>query len=59
MEFFDSKLNDIYLDWVNNYVTYEKFAEHNGVSVEFAKELIYMIQAEREAIIDEYKRGLL
>jgi hypothetical protein len=27
-----SVLNDYYLDWRNNYLTPEKFAEHNGLS---------------------------
>jgi len=29
-----------YLDWVNNYLTVEKIAEHHGISVDLAKELI-------------------
>lgn len=30
----------IYLDWLNNYVSVEKFAEHNGLSVAQAMPLI-------------------
>jgi hypothetical protein len=29
-----------YMDWVNNYLTVEKIAEHHGISVEFANALI-------------------
>lgn len=25
-------LNEIYLDYVNNYITVDKFAEHNGLT---------------------------
>ena len=34
------KLSEIYLDWVNNYLTIEKFAEHNGLYPNEAKTLI-------------------
>lgn len=33
-------LSEIYLDWVNNYLTIEKFAEHKGLYVEEAKTLL-------------------
>ena len=33
-------LTAIYLDWVNNYVTVFSFAEHNGLTVEQASNLI-------------------
>lgn len=33
-------LIDIYLDWRNNYLTHEKFADHNGLTVDQAKTLI-------------------
>lgn len=33
-------LSKIYLDWVNNYLTIEKFAEHKGLYVEEAKTLL-------------------
>jgi hypothetical protein len=29
-----------YLDWINNYLTVEKIAEHHGISVVFAQILI-------------------
>ena len=33
-------LVSVYLDWRNNYLTVDKFAEHNGLSVQQAKDLI-------------------
>lgn len=33
-------LIDLYLDWFNNYLTVELFAEHNGLTVEQAQRLI-------------------
>ncbi len=33
---------DFYLDWVNNYLTVEKIAEHHGLDVDDARALITM-----------------
>lgn len=33
-------LADLYLDYFNNYLTVEKFAEHNGMEVADAKALL-------------------
>ena len=33
-------LQAVYLDWVNNYLTVEKFAEHNGLTEDQANALI-------------------
>jgi|TARA_R110002033_G_scaffold145125_1_gene182929 hypothetical protein len=33
---------DFYLDWLNNYLTFEKIAEHHGLDVDDAKALISM-----------------
>jgi hypothetical protein len=33
-------LVETYLDRVNNYLTLEKFAEHNGLDLDFAKKLL-------------------
>ena len=30
----------IYRDWMNNYLSIEKFAEHNGLYVEEARDLL-------------------
>lgn len=35
-----SKLIDCYLDWRNNYLTIEKYAEHNGLTPTEADKLI-------------------
>lgn len=33
-------LDEVYLDWVNNYLTVEKFAEDHGLTAEEGKRLI-------------------
>jgi len=33
-------LSEIYLDYINNYLTIKKFAEHQGIPVDMARELI-------------------
>lgn len=35
-------LQSYYLDWVNNYITTEKFAEHNNLSRDEASTIIDM-----------------
>jgi hypothetical protein len=35
-----SVMIDYYLDWRNNYLTIEKFAEHNGLTASQAADLI-------------------
>ena len=37
----DEKLTALYLDWVNNFLTLEKFASHYGLSVEDAGLVIH------------------
>lgn len=34
------QLIEWYLDWVNNYTTVAKFAEHNGLTVDQAEKVI-------------------
>lgn len=36
----NSQLKEIYVDWVNNYLTIEKWAEHNGFTVKEATVII-------------------
>lgn len=40
----DKQMRDVliatYLDWTNNYLTIEKYAEHNGLTEEQAERLI-------------------
>lgn len=33
-------LTDVYLEYLNNYITIEKFADHNGLTIDQAKSLI-------------------
>ena len=33
-------LKNVWLDWFNNYITVEKFAEHNGITTEQARLLL-------------------
>jgi hypothetical protein len=35
-------LRELYLDYVNNYLTVAKFAEHNGITVSQASTLIFI-----------------
>ncbi|MBT7878093.1 MAG: hypothetical protein HN738_08425 [Gammaproteobacteria bacterium] len=35
-----TRMEHAYLDWVNNYLTIETFAEHRGITIEHAKILI-------------------
>lgn len=37
-------LKELYLDWRNNYLTIEKFAEHNGITKEHAEWLLLLAQ---------------
>ena len=37
-------LSALYLDWVNNYLTIEKFAEHHGLFVGEAQALLKVAQ---------------
>lgn len=37
-------LIDIYLDWRNNYLSIEKFAEHNGLHYTHASQLLQLAQ---------------
>jgi hypothetical protein len=40
MQVFRETLAAVYLDWVNNYLTIEKFAEHKGLYIDEAKTLL-------------------
>ena len=37
---FSDKLREVYLDWVNNYLSVDVFAEHNGLTYAQALDLI-------------------
>ena len=40
MKYDKSRWPELYLDWVNNFLTIEHFAEHYSMTVEHAKEII-------------------
>ena len=39
----DKEMQSIFLDWINNYLTYEKFSSDYGISIEEAEKLISKI----------------
>lgn len=41
----EAKLREQYLDYVNNYLTIEKFAEHNGLELGEAMAIIFIGKA--------------
>jgi hypothetical protein len=47
------KLISTYLDFINNYLTIELFAEHNLLTVDQAKQLIALSKAVFETDIEE------
>lgn len=50
-----NKLQEIYLDWFNNYVSRETFAEHYGLTIEEATALIDLSGIVHERIVLEQK----
>ena len=38
------KLENIYLDWVNNFISVDRFAEVYGLSIDDAKKLIEIVR---------------
>ena len=51
-------LQDIFLDWLNNYLTVEVFAEHNGLTIKEATDLIYLSGSIHQRLVAEYKESL-
>lgn len=51
-------LQALYLSWVNDFLTYERFAEYYGVSVEHAQKLIELGRANHEEEVRQYKKSL-
>lgn len=47
-------LRDIFLDWYNNYLTKELFAEHNGLTIKEATVLIELGRSVYERLVTEY-----
>lgn len=42
------KLAEIYLDWVNNYLTLETFADHYGLHLDEAAALVHLAKTIHE-----------
>tara|TARA_B100000497_G_C7567395_1_gene342033 strand:+ start:708 stop:899 length:192 start_codon:yes stop_codon:yes gene_type:complete len=53
------KLKDIYLDWVNNYISVTKFAYDNNLTLVQAKTLIELSREVYEMDIKYIKKDLL
>ena len=51
-------LQDIFLDWINNYLTVEVFAEHNELTINEATILIELGRSVHERLVAEYKESL-
>ena len=49
----DKYLQSIFLDWFNNYLTYEKFAEHYEISITRAEELIKEARTIHERLVKD------
>ena len=49
----DKYLQTIFLDWFNNFLTYEKFAEHYEISIERAEKLIEEARTIHERLVKE------
>lgn len=49
------KLENIYLDWVNNYLTIEKFSENYSMNMKDAQELVAILQ--RNHLHNTYEKG--
>lgn len=48
---YNEQLQAIYLDWVNNYLSYKTFADHNGLSEKAAIALIRLSRQVHEEIL--------
>jgi len=48
-------LADLYLDWVNNFLTLERFAEYYGLDEEDAKQLLVLAKKCHEQRLDFIK----
>ena len=48
-------LQNEYLNWFNDYLTIEKYAEHRGITVDQAQTLIDLGRSVHESIVEEYK----
>lgn len=53
---YNETLQDIYLDYVNNYLTQEKFAEHNDLDLVQANALLRLAEEVHEEIVEFHQR---
>jgi hypothetical protein len=49
----DKEKQSIFLDWFNNYLTYEKFSSDYGINIEQAEKLIEECRAIHERLVKE------
>lgn len=52
---FEEKLRELYLDRVNNYLTTERFAEHNGLELDEATAILMIGKACHERYVEMVK----
>lgn len=52
---FEEKLRALYLDRVNNYLTTERFAEHNGLELDEATAILMIGKACHERYVEMVK----
>lgn len=48
-------LADIYLEWVNNFLTIERFSEYYGLDEDDAKQLLAIAKKSHEQRVEYYK----
>lgn len=53
----DDKLADMYLDWCNNYLGLDLFAEHNGIAPDHALTIINMGRVYHNARVEMFNRA--
>ena len=50
------QLQELYLDWVNNYITVERFAEVHNLSIIDMKQLLVLAKNAHENIVEFHKQ---
>jgi hypothetical protein len=48
-------LADVYLDWVNNFLTIERFSEYYGLEEDDARKLLEVAKKSHEQRVEYYK----
>ena len=49
----DKEMQSIFLDWINNYLTYEKFSSDYGISIAEAEKLIKEAKSIHEKLVKD------